>query len=46
MGTTDIEEFIEDIPIDETRRHIKKVIDSYYTYKELYSEFVAQPDQK
>jgi len=46
METTDIEEFIEDIPIDETRRHIKKVIDSYYTYKELYSEFVAQPDQK
>ncbi|HIN27608.1 TPA: tetratricopeptide repeat protein [Candidatus Poribacteria bacterium] len=46
MKATDIEEFIEDIPIDETRRHIKKVIDSYYTYKELYSEFDSQPDQK
>ena len=30
------DEFIEDIPIDETHRHIKKVMDSYYIYKELY----------
>ena len=31
-----LDEFIEDIPIDETRRHIKRVMDSYYIYKELY----------
>ncbi len=30
------DEFIEDIPINETHRHIKKVMDSYYIYKELY----------
>ncbi|MFQ6039730.1 MAG: tetratricopeptide repeat protein [Candidatus Poribacteria bacterium] len=35
---SDIDEFIEDIPIDETRSHIKRVIDSYYIYRELYSE--------
>ena len=32
----DLDEFIEDIWIDETRRHIKKVIDSYIIYQELY----------
>ena len=32
----DIDEFIEDIGIDQTRRHIKKVIDSYNIYQELY----------
>ena len=32
----DIDEFIEDIGIDQTRRHIKKVIDSYMIYRELY----------
>ena len=35
---SDMDEFIEDIPINETRRHIKKVMDSYYIYKELHSE--------
>ena len=35
-GLADLDEFIEDIAIDETRRHIKKVIDSYYVYKKLY----------
>ncbi|MBC8231726.1 tetratricopeptide repeat protein, partial [bacterium] len=34
---SDIDEFIEDIPIYETRNHIKKVMDSYYIYRELYS---------
>ena len=34
---SDIDEFIEDITIYETRNHIKKVMDSYYIYKELYS---------
>jgi soluble lytic murein transglycosylase-like protein/TolA-binding protein len=38
LNLSDMDEFIEDIPIDETRRHIKKVMDSYYIYKELYSE--------
>ena len=33
----DIDEFIEDIGIDQTRRHIKKVIDSYIIYQQLYS---------
>jgi soluble lytic murein transglycosylase-like protein len=36
MDTSDLDEFIEDIPITETRRHIKKVLDSYYIYQELY----------
>ena len=35
-GLADLDEFIEDIAIDETRRHIKKVIDSYYVYRKLY----------
>ena len=34
----DLDEFVEDIWIDETRRHIKKVIDSYIIYQELYSK--------
>ena len=38
MDVSDFDEFIEDIAITETRRHIKKVIDSYRIYKELYSE--------
>ena len=33
----DLDEFIEDIGIDQTRRHIKKVIDSYIIYQQLYS---------
>ena len=44
LKTTDIEEFIEEIPIDETRRHIKKVIDSYRIYKRLYPKFAAELD--
>ena len=35
-GLADLDEFVEDIAIDETRRHVKKVIDSYYMYKKLY----------
>ena len=34
---SDLDEFIEDIGIDQTRRHIKKVIDSYIIYQQLYS---------
>ena len=33
----DLDEFIEDIGIDQTRRHIKKVIDSYIIYQQLYA---------
>ena len=33
----DLDEFIEDIGIDQTRRHIKKVMDSYIIYQQLYS---------
>ena len=40
----DLDEFIEDIGIDQTRRHIKKVIDSYIIYQELYSKPDTQPD--
>lgn len=34
----DLDEFIEDIGIDQTRRHIKKVMDSYIIYQQLYSK--------
>ena len=37
MDVSDLDEFIEDIPLSETRRHIKKVINSYQIYQELYS---------
>ena len=33
----DIDEFIENIPLSETRRYVQKVIKSYYEYKRLYS---------
>jgi soluble lytic murein transglycosylase len=33
----DIDEFVEDIPISETRNYVKKVIKSYYGYKRTYS---------
>ena len=42
----DLDEFIEDIWIDETRRHIKKVIDSYIIYQELYSNPSSTPTEK
>jgi soluble lytic murein transglycosylase len=35
-GAKDIDEFIEDIPYRETRNHIKKVMDGYQIYKEIY----------
>ena len=37
IDSSDLDEFIEDIPINETRWHIKKVLDSYHIYKELYA---------
>ena len=33
---SDLDEFIEDIGLTQTRRHIKKVLDSYAIYQELY----------
>jgi soluble lytic murein transglycosylase len=33
----DIDEFIEDIPLRETRNYVKKVMKSYYGYKRTYS---------
>ncbi|MFH1347554.1 MAG: tetratricopeptide repeat protein [Candidatus Margulisiibacteriota bacterium] len=33
----DIDEFVEDIPITETRNYVKKVLKSYYGYKRTYS---------
>jgi soluble lytic murein transglycosylase len=35
-GNKDIDEFIENIPYDETRKYIKKVMGSYYFYQMLY----------
>jgi soluble lytic murein transglycosylase len=35
-GIDDIDEFIESIPMQEPRNYIKKVMDSYETYKSLY----------
>lgn len=36
-GIDDMDEFVENIPIPEPKRYIKKVIDSYESYKSLYS---------
>jgi soluble lytic murein transglycosylase len=33
----DIDEFVEDIPLRETRNYVKKVLKSYYGYKRTYS---------
>ena len=40
ISEIDMEEFVENIPIDETRRHIKKVMDSYSVYQHLYGELI------
>lgn len=45
-GLSDLDEFIEDIAIDETRRHIKKVLDSYYVYKKLYPSETNMGDSR
>ena len=37
-GLKDIDEFVEDIPIRQTRQYIKKVFNSYEVYKALYSD--------
>lgn len=38
IGTDiDIDEFIENISLSETRRYVQKVLKSYYEYKRLYS---------
>ncbi|MFH1825808.1 MAG: tetratricopeptide repeat protein [bacterium] len=33
----DLDEFVEDIPLTETRNYVKKVMKSYYGYKRVYS---------
>lgn len=35
-NTSDYDEFIEDIPFDETRNYVKKVFRSYHLYKTIY----------
>ena len=35
-GIEDLDEFIEDIPFDETRNYVKKVFRSYHMYKKIY----------
>ena len=34
---TDMDEFIEDVPITETRNHIKRVMHSYSVYRQVYA---------
>lgn len=36
-GTTDMDLFLEDIPYDETRNYVKKVLANYWIYKKLYA---------
>ncbi len=35
-STTDYDEFIENIPFDETRNYVKKVFRSYHLYRKIY----------
>ena len=42
----DLDEFVEDIWIDQTRRHIKKVFDSYLIYQELYAKNTPASPEK
>lgn len=42
FGVTDRDEFIEQIPIDETRNHIFKVMHAYNTYTRLYEDLGAE----
>jgi len=41
-GIDDIDLFVENIPLEEPRRYIKKVLDSYEMYKLLYSGNIQQ----
>ncbi|MFA5035466.1 MAG: lytic transglycosylase domain-containing protein, partial [Candidatus Margulisiibacteriota bacterium] len=36
LGAVDIDEFVESIPIKETRLYVQKVMNSYFEYKRLY----------
>jgi soluble lytic murein transglycosylase len=36
-GDIDLDEFVESIPLSETRRYVQKVMKSYYEYKRLYT---------
>jgi soluble lytic murein transglycosylase len=36
MRNLDVDEFIEFIPMRETRNYVQKVLGSYYEYKRLY----------
>ena len=46
MKVSDLDEFIEDISISETRRHIKKVLDSYHVYQRLYASKTTPHDSQ
>ena len=35
-GTNDYDEFIEEIPYEETQNYVKKVFRSYHMYKKIY----------
>ena len=43
LGFRDEEEFIEDIPYAETRGYVKRVLGSYWMYREIYGETPANP---
>lgn len=36
MPTADWDQFVENIPLDETREYVRKVFRSYWVYKEIY----------
>ena len=38
----DIDEFVESIPLSETKRYVQKVMKSYYEYKRHYSEKLSR----
>jgi len=37
-GGLDLDEFVEEIPIEETRNYVKRVLESYNTYRLVYGE--------
>jgi soluble lytic murein transglycosylase len=38
LKNVDIDEFVESIPLRETRLYVQKVMESYYQYKRIYGQ--------
>lgn len=38
MPTSDWDQFVENIPLDETRNYVRKVFRSYWAYKDIYKD--------